>query len=89
MTQPLELLNSLGFVNSKNQTILSKDSEAEDGGSTVKTINENRKDEMVLDNQSFSVDTEESGKSISSTKDHLGSNLQANLEESNGMLLLK
>ncbi|XP_042389327.1 brefeldin A-inhibited guanine nucleotide-exchange protein 5-like isoform X1 [Zingiber officinale] len=84
MTQPLELLNSLGFVNSKNQTILSKDSEAEDGGSTVKTINENRKDEMVLDNQSL-VDTEESGKSISSTKDHLGSNLQANLEESNGL----
>ncbi|XP_074575032.1 brefeldin A-inhibited guanine nucleotide-exchange protein 5 [Curcuma longa] len=83
-TQPLELLNSLGFVNSKNQTVVSKDSEAKDGDSPFKTI-DNRKEEGVLENQSLSINPEDSGQAISTTKDHQGSgNLQTNLEESNG-----
>lgn len=79
----------MGFVNSKNQTVVSKDSEAKDGDSPFKTI-DNRKEEGVLENQSLSINPEDSGQAISTTKDHQGSgNLQTNLEESNGMLLFK
>ncbi|KAG6492868.1 hypothetical protein ZIOFF_047836 [Zingiber officinale] len=83
-TQPLELLNSLGFVNSNNQTVVSKDSEAKDSDSPFKTLGD-RKEEGVLENRYLSINPEDSGQAISTTKDHQGSsNLPTNLEESNG-----
>ncbi|THU74569.1 hypothetical protein C4D60_Mb04t34760 [Musa balbisiana] len=86
-TQPLELLNSLGFEE-KNQAVLSKDLDDKDGDSPF-SINHNRKEGgRAMGNESLSAGREAFGKIISTTdfKDDYGeSNLQTNLDESDGL----
>nr|XP_009397789.1 PREDICTED: brefeldin A-inhibited guanine nucleotide-exchange protein 5-like [Musa acuminata subsp. malaccensis] len=86
-TQPLELLNSLGFEE-KNQAVLSKDLDDKDGDSPF-SINHNRKEGgRAMVNESLSAGREAFGKIISTTdfKDDYGeSNLQTNLDESDGL----
>lgn len=91
-TQPLELLNSLGFENSKKQTVLSKDSkasDAKDGGSPFRN-NHKMEGGRALDHESLSADGDAAGNTIGTTNskdDYEENNLQTNFEESDGLLL--
>ncbi|URD90555.1 hypothetical protein MUK42_27967 [Musa troglodytarum] len=90
-TQPLELLNSLGFENSKKQTVLSKDpkdSNAKDGGSPFRN-NHKMKGGRALDHESLSADGDAAGNAFTTTNtkdDYEENNLQTNFEESDGHL---
>ncbi|WOK99061.1 brefeldin A-inhibited guanine nucleotide-exchange protein 5-like isoform X1 [Canna indica] len=80
-TQPLELLNSLGFENSKNQPLLSKDFDGKDGDSPFKNINHNKMEGGVtLGGET--ADGEASGSIISTNPkdDNQESNIQTNLD---------
>ncbi|KAG1347145.1 brefeldin A-inhibited guanine nucleotide-exchange protein 5 [Cocos nucifera] len=86
-TQPLELLNSLGFENSKNQTVLSKYSDDNrDSSPSFKGIHhDSNGGGKALDQASLSSDSETSGKNNYPTKlqdNYQETDIQANLEES-------
>lgn len=93
-TQPLELLNSLGFEISKNQTMLAKSTDVNGSDSlSFKDVDHGSKiGGRTLDQIPFGSDGETFGRNISLEnlqQDYQEAKFQMNLEKTEGILLLR